>query len=437
MKTTRTGSNRILTVILGGRVAGTVSHDEDASSYLFTYDDRWRSDSQSYPLSLSIPLAGKAHTGKAVGWYLRGLLPDNDARLNEIGVKYGVDPDDTLGLLANVGEDCPGAVQFAEPDRASALTASHGGTVDWLDDSEVADLLAGLAAEGEGFNAALDIGQFSLPGALPKIALTRDQANRRWGRPHGRAASTHILKPPLRGVPFHNEIEHLCLELARSCGLSAAKSRLVRIKDQSAVAVERYDRVRKGNSVVRLHQEDCSQSLGANPRLKYSAEQAPGIAEIVGLLRDQSSRGLDDVYEFIKAVAFNWVIAGTDAHPRNYSVLIRPGADVVLAPLYDLASALLLKTRTRVPDMPLAMAIAGRKQIGAIDLQAWTDLAEELRLNKIRMIGEVARIAARVADSAPRVAEAGRAEGINENFCARVATKLRSRALSCLEQLKV
>lgn len=437
MKTSRTGgSNLVLTVLLGGRIAGTVSQGDDNSSYRFTYDDEWQNDLQAYPLSLSIPLAGKTHEGQAVGWYLRGLLPDNEARLDAIAVRYDVDPEDTLGLLANVGEDCPGAVQFARPDRLATLTGPQGGRIDWLGDSEVADMLRGLAAEGEGPNTEIDVGRFSLPGALPKVALARDRANQRWGRPHGRAASTHILKPPLRGVPFHNEIEHLCLELARYSGLAAAKSRVIHIEGQSAIAVERYDRARRGAAIVRLHQEDCSQALGANPRLKYSGERAPGIAEIVGLLRDQSSRGLDDVYDFLKAVAFNWVIAGTDAHPRNYSLLIRPGGDVVLAPLYDLASALLLKTRTKAPDLPFPMTVAGRKHIGAIDLAAWKDLAKQLRLNSTRLIEEVAGIASRAADAAPGVAETGKLDGLNANFCDRFATRLRGRALTCLAELK-
>ena len=437
MKTSRAGdSSLVLTVLLGGRIAGTVIQGDGNSSYRFTYDDQWQNDPRAYPLSLSIPLAGKTHEGPAVGWYLRGLLPDNEARLDAIAVRYDVDPEDTLGVLTNVGEDCPGAVQFARPDRLASLIAPQGGRIDWLTDSEVADLLRGLESEGEGFDTGIDVGQFSLPGALPKVALARDRANQRWGRPHGRAASTHILKPPLRGVPFHNEIEHLCLELARYSGLVAAKSRVIHIEGQSAIAVERYDRLRKGVTILRLHQEDCSQALGANPRLKYSAERAPGVAEIVGLLRDQSSRGLDDVYDFLKAVAFNWVIAGTDAHPRNYSVLIRPGGDVVLAPLYDLASALLLKTRARVPDLPFPMTIAGRKHIGAVDLGAWKDLAKELRLTSTRLIEEVAGIASRVADGAPDVAETGKRDGLSPGFCDRFATRLRGRALACLADLR-
>ena len=161
-------------------------------------------------------------------------------------------------------------------------------------------------------------------------------------------------------MPFHNEIEHLSLELARHVGCPAAASALLRVEDQTAISVERYDRECKGRIVVRLHQEDLSQALGVNPRLKYVAEGAPGIAEAVGLLRDHSVRGVDDVYAFIRAVAFNWVIASTDAHPRNYSVLIRPRGDVSLAPLYDLASALAYRDNSGMPSRMVATASGGR-----------------------------------------------------------------------------
>lgn len=428
--------SRELTVLLGGHIAGNLHRSRARTSYTFSYEDDWRNDPRAYPLSLSIPLAGKTHDGSKVGYYLRALLPDNEARLNAIASQYRVDPDDWFGLLAYVGEDCPGAVQFARPERVAALTGTGKGRIDWLGEGELAGLLRGLASGLDGEPPWLDVGQFSLPGALAKIALVRDAQNKRWGRPYGRAATTHILKPPLRGVPFHNENEHLCLELARAVGFAAAGSRLIRVDDQTAIAVERYDRLRRGGAVTRLHQEDCSQALGANPRLKYASEGAPGISEIVALLRDHSSRGLADVYEFLKAVAFNWVIAGTDAHPRNYSLLIRAGAEVQLAPLYDLASALFLKTRINVPDLPFPMRVAGRSRLGSIGADAWTDLAKGLQLKAARLLEEVAGVAQRIGEVAESVAAVGEASGLDPRFCERFAVRVRSRALDCLSLVK-
>jgi serine/threonine-protein kinase HipA len=431
------GAPRELVVLLQGHVAGLLRHGGAPGSHEFTYDDAWRNDSAAFPLSLALPLASKRHEGPAVTYYLRGLLPDSEARLNAIAHRYSVAPDDPFALLAHIGEDCPGAVQFARPERVDQLEGQGPGPVEWLSDHEVAALLRDLATENTRGGPAVSTGQFSLPGALAKTALTWDVINRRWGLPAGRTATTHILKPPLRGVRHHNENEHLCLELARQVGCPAAASSILRVEDQMAIAVERYDRERQGDLIIRVHQEDLSQSLGVSPRLKYASEGAPGIVDIVTLLRDQSSRALEDVYLFLRAVALNWTIAGTDAHPRNYSILIRPRGVVELAPLYDLASALLLPTRTRVPELPFAMSVAGHTTLGGITRSAWEAQAKALRLNSEHLLTEIDELLHCVSDAASTVALAGVSAGVDERFAAQFASRIRARAIACAKELRL
>jgi serine/threonine-protein kinase HipA len=424
-----------LTVLLDGRVAGTLRRGKVPASHTFTYDDRWRTDPDAFPLSLSLPLAGRTHEGPHVSYYLRALLPDNEARLNAIAFQYGVGPDDPFALLSHIGEDCTGAVQFARPDRLVAIEGDGPGKIQWLSEHEVADILRDLQS-GDADRETINTGQFSLPGALAKVALTLNAKTGRWGRPSGRAATTHIIKPPLRGVRHHNENEHLCLELARAAGCTAAASFILHVEDQTAIVVERYDRERRDGVVHRLHQEDVSQALGANPRLKYPSEGAPGIADVVSLLRDQSSNGLEDVYRFLRAVAFNWVIGGTDAHPRNYSVLIASRGGVVLAPLYDLASALLLPTRTRTSDLPFAMAVAGRTTLDAIDRLAWEEQAKRVRVNPARVVDEIGDLVERIAGALPQLAEVGARTGLNATFVERFVKRIRLRSAACLKQLR-
>jgi len=55
--------------------------------------------------------------------------------------------------------------------------------------------------------------------------------------------------------------------------------------------------------------------------------------------RDASQSRRRCCLALIDALAWNWLIAGTDAHAKNYSLLLA-GNDVRLAPLYDVASAL-------------------------------------------------------------------------------------------------
>ena len=110
-----------LIVLLDGRIAGTLTRAATAGSYTFTYDENWQRDPSAFPLSLSIPLSSRTHDGPRVSYYLRGLLPDNESRLSALAAEFKVDPDDPYALLSHVGEDCPGAVQFARPDRLSTI----------------------------------------------------------------------------------------------------------------------------------------------------------------------------------------------------------------------------------------------------------------------------------------------------------------------------
>ncbi|EJL28681.1 HipA domain-containing protein [Novosphingobium sp. AP12] len=58
--------------------------------------------------------------------------------------------------------------------------------------------------------------------------------------------------------------------------------------------------------------------------MKYENEGGPGTRRIVELLRQNSSEPDEDVGTFVDAIAFNWLIAGSDAHAKNYSMLM-PG----------------------------------------------------------------------------------------------------------------
>jgi HipA-like C-terminal domain len=62
------------------------------------------------------------------------------------------------------------------------------------------------------------------------------------------------------------------------------------------------------------------------------------------LLREQSSSPEEDVQSFVDAIAFNWLIAGTDVHAKNYALLLGGSGAVRLAPLYDLVSILPYQT---------------------------------------------------------------------------------------------
>jgi serine/threonine-protein kinase HipA len=283
-----------------------------------------------------------------------------------------------------MGEDCAGAVQFVRPDRYEDVINAEHVEIDWLTEEEVGVRLRDLVEQHGTGRLPGDRGHFSLAGAQPKMPLIFDGG--RWRIPSGPVPTTHILKPPaqqdLNG--FHIN-EHLCLRLAKELGLAVAESRIQRFAGQEALVVARYDRLRtEEGRVMRLHQEDTCQSLGVSPLRKYQNEGGPGPADIVNLLLRESDDAETDVAAFLDALALNWVIGGTDAHAKNYSLLLSSGS-LRLAPLYDLISMLPYPHRVHFREAALAMKIDGEYRLWKIRGGTGNDWPPAVILIRIRL----------------------------------------------------
>ena len=71
-------------------------------------------------------------------------------------------------------------------------------------------------------------------------------------------------------------------------------------------------------------QEDCCQALGVHPNTKYQSDSGPGIPEIMDLLRFTKAPEVDRD-RLMRAQAVSFLIGGTDAHAKNYSIIYEPG----------------------------------------------------------------------------------------------------------------
>lgn len=129
------------------------------------------------------------------------------------------------------------------------------------------------------------------------------------------------------------------------------------------------------------------QAAGILLTVKYENEGGPGVRRIVELLRQSSSEADEDVWTFVDAIAFNWLIAGTDAHAKNYSMLIAGGGQARLAPLYDVASILPYDDFDPM-RIKLAMKIGGKYRLREISMRNWEKLCEEVALDRERFSGE-------------------------------------------------
>lgn len=438
-------SSRELVALLWGAEAGRVRQDA-RSRLAFTYDPAWRQRADGVPLSISLPLAAAEHGHRPVEAFLWGLLPDNEVVLDRWGRKFHVSPRNPFALLAHVGEDCAGAVQFAPPERAEVLRAPARLEVEWVTEAAVAARLRALREDQAAWRMARDTGQFSLAGSQPKTALLF--LNGRWGVPSGRTPTTHILKPPMPGLDGHVENEHFCLLLAGELGLPVARSEVRRFGDEPAIVLARYDRAfsadvpgtsrkfARSEPVLRLHQEDLCQALGVRPTLKYQNEGGPSPAAIVEVLRNHSATPVEDVATFVDSLALNWLIAGTDAHAKNFSLLHGAGGRVRLAPLYDLASAL------PYPDLnprriQLAMKVGSEYRLSKIGRRHWLALAHELRLPPEATLDKVAALARALTAALPRIMKTLAAEGIRHPILPRLSARLAARCRESLSLLGV
>ena len=389
-------------------------------------------DDAAFALSLSMPRGLAEHGNAKIDPWLWGLLPDNDRVLEQWGRRFQVSARNAFGLIAHVGEDCAGAVQFAPPERLPSLQRRSPADVQWLTVATIAERLRALRADHAAWRLPRDTGQFSLAGAQPKTALLL--LNGRWGLPAGRTPTTHILKPPTGEFDGHAENEHFCLELGRAVGLTVPNSSIMRFEDELAIVVERYDRLQIAGRFQRIHQEDMCQALALPPTRKYESEGGPGVRQIVELLRTFSSSAEEDVAQFLDAVAFNWLIAGTDAHAKNFAVLLGGGGQARLAPVYDLASV--LPYREFDPyRVRLAMKLGGEYILRNIGLRQWQKLAKEVRMGEEDVLRRVVAMAEVIPREVAHVATQMRREGIKHAILGKLEKELTARAGDCRKML--
>lgn len=414
-----------LVVVLGEAVAGLITRLTNGR-LRFEYDAAYRDLPAATPLSMSMPVAVATHPDRAITPWLFGLLPDNDAVVARWARQFrvGASPFSLLGTP--IGLDCAGAVRFTKPNEVDALLARRG-SVAWLSENDVAERLRDLKRDTTSWLGRRFTGQFSLAGAQAKTALLFQDG--RWGVPSGALATSHILKPAVAGFDDHDLNEHLCLDAAGRAGLVVARTRVARFGEESAIVVERYDRQNVEGRLQRIHQEDMCQALSVPPQRKYQSDGGPGPAEIVSLFRRSmpATAATDATTRFLDALIWNWLVAGTDAHAKNYALLLAAD-EGRLAPLYDIASALPYRVPER--DLRLAMKLGSDYRV-APRRNPWPEVATELDLDVGGTIDRVRTLAHTVADAFADAARAPDVVALGRPLPSRLVDLVAARAARC------
>jgi serine/threonine-protein kinase HipA len=335
----RTRRHIPLNVFLNSRLVGRLNR-QASGAIDFRYDGSWLDWEHALPVSLSLPLREDRYIGAPVIAVFDNLLPDSDTIRRRVAERMQARGTDAYSLLTAVGRDCVGALQFLpegeQPDPAGAITGKL------VSDADIGAMLDNLATAPLGLGEDQDF-RISIAGAQEKTALL--YWKKRWHKPLGTTATTHILKPQIgrlpNGLDLSNSVEneYLCLKLTAALGLPSADVEMAIFEGQRVLIVQRFDRRwTKDKRLLRLPQEDCCQALSVPPTLKYENEGGPGIPAILNLLKG-SDTPEDDQRQFLKAVVLFWLLAATDGHAKNFSIFLSPGGRFRITPLYDVISA--------------------------------------------------------------------------------------------------
>jgi serine/threonine-protein kinase HipA len=264
-------------------------------------------------------------------------------------------PADLYAMLREFGSSIAGAVTVTDPDTASRTQPTY----EPISDGEIIRRLRRAANDGD--LGSDDQSRSMLAGLQPKLLLARFGSD--WYLPHGRAHSTHILKPRLPGRPDGLAREYYGHALAAELGLVHYGTELVGKGARQYLVIERYDRAVDGQTVTLIHQEDAAQALGldwVDDHAKFQDPSAPRdsrrpsayrIAELLGSLQGEGR----PVADFLRRLTFTVLLGDNDAHAKNLAILHLPGRSV-LADVYDAVPNLFQDDRI---DYNLALAIDG------------------------------------------------------------------------------
>ncbi|HKD26073.1 MAG TPA: type II toxin-antitoxin system HipA family toxin, partial [Xanthobacteraceae bacterium] len=355
-----------LPVYFEQRVVGAI--DVDKSGPGFTYDEGWTRLRGAFPISTRMPLTGDRVGPDIFLPWAANLLPENE-QLRTLGQLLGMSRSDVIGLLSAIGGDTAGALSIGQPGRTSSVQWRPVATPDELeailDDLPNKPFLVGE----EGVS-------MSLAGAQSKLAVAVDEGGRICIPMNG-SPSTHILKPDSPRLPGGVQNEAFCLTLARRLKIPAPRVATGRAGKRTFLLVKRYDRTDVDGRWRRLHQEDYCQALGLPPSAKYEANQTGIRGPTLKDMFDLTRRHLPatEIIRLLDLVVLNVLCCNTDAHAKNYSIMIR-GNGASLAPIYDIMCGEVWGNVTK----NLAQAVAGKSRGNDLNGRDWQRFARECGL---------------------------------------------------------
>jgi serine/threonine-protein kinase HipA len=229
-----------------------------------------------------------------------------------------------LDYLLNSADDRAGALGFGLNQQPPAPRRKFNKTLELAKLQEIARAL--MREEDVKTEEAAQVQDLmllgtSMGGARPKAVVEDNDGLwvAKFNRPDDRWNNTRV--------------EHAMLELARSCGISVAASRVETIGGRDVLLVKRFDRHKTGMGYTKSRMISgltllrAGEAVAARDRWSYVLMSEE--------LRRVVKEPKKDAPELFRRMAFNALISNIDDHPRNHALLAKE-REWQLSPAYDL-----------------------------------------------------------------------------------------------------
>ena len=309
----------------GKRIVGRLRFESDGRRQhsQFEYDAAWLAAADRFALAPGLPLregshfsSGKDDKRSALPGCFADAAPDSWGRalmtkalgggLSEFDYLVLSDDRTRQGALRFLGEDMeplsdltPPIPRLVELERLRTLAQRFerdpGGA------EEEARDLAGVAG--------------SLGGARPKANVEGD--GHLW---IAKFTSAQDTKPVERA-------EVATLKLARMCGLRVAEARLeLRDSDSPIALIRRFDR--RGDTRIPY--------ISARTALDWQGEEGGFYTDIADVIRQISSKPVEDLHELWRRIVFTILVSNKDDHLKNHGFIYAGGDRWRLSPAFDI-----------------------------------------------------------------------------------------------------
>jgi len=362
--------SQVLDVYLSEERVGKLYLD-DERRFVFEYYPEWVAGHESQPLSLSLPVRTEPYHHAHAQPFFSNLLPEAEIRYL-VAKSLGLSENNDFSLLKAIGGECAGAVSLI-PEGTGIPTQRD---YKKLNDDALNQLIAELPAQP--MMAGEQNIRLSLAGAQNKLPVFYN--GHEISIPTGIAASSHILKPPIKHYPNTVENEYFCMQLAKRIGLNVPETQILH-KAVPLYLITRYDRIRnEQDELIRLPQEDFCQAMAIPPINKYEKEGGPSLKACFDLVRNHSIQPAKDLNELLNWVIFNVLIGNADAHGKNISLMLT-SAGPLLAPFYDLMSTAIYPNLAQ----KMAMKIGGEDRPDWIIARRWEQFSKDTGI-KLKLV---------------------------------------------------